>query len=153
NKPHPIEAQSLHVSFVGRTTGPEEQEQGGNEQGVDLDGDPIGGFSQPMLARQGGFEPFKKEFNLPAIAVNESNLVSRQVLAGCGEQKDFVQDTDFDHPQNGTSALASEFLNLIGDYAGLSILLGKRTGLTHGGANDIAQQANHKIKPLLLQLL
>src|SRR5580658_7060951 len=83
----PIKLQGLHLPFVGAPSGGQHQEQGRDENAVDLNVDPGGRLRQPMAAGQHGFDPFEKELNLPTVAINQANQVGRQIRAGGSQKK------------------------------------------------------------------
>ncbi len=66
---HGVEAQQLHHPLVRQLAQSAGQEERGDQRRVNLDGDALGAFRQPMPlvgAAQYAFQPSEKQFNLPS---------------------------------------------------------------------------------------
>jgi hypothetical protein len=122
DKTSPVKLQGFHFPFVRTPSGGQHQEQGRYENAVDLNADPGGRLGQPMAAGQHGFDPFEKELDLPAVAIDQPDQVGRQVRAGGGQKKLLSSRLDADNAQDGAAAALAQFLHPVGNDPGFDIL-------------------------------
>src|SRR5208283_6202781 len=75
-----IEADHLHGALARTPPAVAQQEERGDERAVDLEGDSARGLRQPVTAAQDALEPLEKEFDAPAVAVNQRDEFRAQLL-------------------------------------------------------------------------
>src|SRR5688572_29737755 len=152
NETGPIEPERFHLPFSGAASGPKEQKQSRDEQRVNLEGGSARGFSQPMPARKHGFKPLEEQFDLPAVAIDQSDHFRRHVLPRGGQEKGFPFGFELHQAQSWSTAEEAEFLQAIGEHARLSIRLAQDPIWPGLGANHILANAHDEVHAPFLQL-
>lgn len=68
---HPVKLQCLPLAFGGLASGPQDQQDRGDERAVNLDRHARRGFGQPVAATQDALDPFEEQFDLPAVTIDQ----------------------------------------------------------------------------------
>ena len=105
---HPVPLQRFDHALVRALAGPQHQQQRSDEHTVNLDLHPCRRFGQPVPAVEDRFDPFEKEFDLPALPVNEADQLGRQILPRGDQMKDIPVGLHPHHPQDGAVAVDAQ---------------------------------------------
>jgi len=76
----PVKPQRLDGAFVGTLARPQHEQEGGDQDAINLGADAGGRFGQPVAAVEDGLDPLEEQFDLPALAVNQTDQFGGQIL-------------------------------------------------------------------------
>gem|GEM_PF-3641579 len=120
---HEVKPDEFHVAFGGPPAGETCEQQPGDQRRVDLNGDPGGRLSKQVAAARDTLEPLKKEFDLPAVAVNESDEFGCDLQVG-SEQQAMVVDLDSNYAAGSSFPLGAQFDESLPSHAGITVGVG-----------------------------
>src|SRR5271156_5496260 len=112
-----VELQHFPGALGRLLSGPQADEQAGDEAQIDLDGDAILAGGQQMLAAEDAFEPAEEQLDGPAVTVAEGDKFGVQIEAIGRQQQDdgvavLVGRVNFDDsqrlPKDGTAFCAAQ---------------------------------------------
>src|ERR1700676_2005403 len=76
----PVKLQRFDRALVGTATGPQQEQERGDQHAVNLDRHPGGRLGQPVTAVEDRLDPLEEEFDLPTLPVNQTDQLGGQIL-------------------------------------------------------------------------